>query len=247
MGINVLPKIADYWSNDEYIGNDALKRIMPRNRFQELSQFLHFANSHLTPPRGSENYDRLYKVRSILSPVLTNSQEAYYPGKNLAVDEEMIAFKGRQEFRQYMPAKPTKYGIKVWMIADSSNGYVLNYDVYLGRDGKKRIHGLGYDVVTSTVKPYMNKNHHVYFDNFFSSPILLEHLSMQQTYACSIVRCNHKGMPQSAKQNLLGQENSFRLKRAIFAKWHDKRNVAFLSSNVSPGEASRTVKRRVKG
>ena len=45
----------------------------------------------------------------------------------------MIGFRGRLSFRQYMPAKPTKYGIKVWMVADSGNGYVLNFDVYLVR------------------------------------------------------------------------------------------------------------------
>jgi len=33
-----------------------------------------------------------------------------------------------------MPAEPTKYGIKVSMAADSSNGYVLNFDVHLKRE-----------------------------------------------------------------------------------------------------------------
>lgn len=47
----------------------------------------------------------------------------------------MIAFKGRLSFRQYMPAKPTKYGIKVWMATDSDNGYVANFSVYLGSEG----------------------------------------------------------------------------------------------------------------
>ena len=48
----------------------------------------------------------------------------------------MIAFKGRLSFRQYLPAKPTKYGIKGWMAADSSNGYVVNFSVYLGSVGE---------------------------------------------------------------------------------------------------------------
>ena len=52
------------------------------------------------------------------------------------------------------------------------------------------------------IQPYMNKNHHVYFDNFFSSPVLLEHLELQQTYACSTVRCNHKGLPACASNKL---------------------------------------------
>ena len=94
--------------------------------------------------------------------------------KNISVDEGMVAFRVRLSFRQYMPAKPTKYGIKVWMAADSSNGYVLNFDVYLGKEGtQRRIYGLGYDVVTKLIRPFMKKNHHVYFDNFFSSTTLL--------------------------------------------------------------------------
>ena len=43
-----------------------------------------------------------------------------------------------------MPAKPTKYGIKVCMAADCSNGYVLNFDVYLGKEAnRRRIFSLG--------------------------------------------------------------------------------------------------------
>ena len=42
-----------------------------------------------------------------------------------------------------MPAEPTKYGIKVWMAADSKNGYMINYNVYLGsEEGVRRIHHL---------------------------------------------------------------------------------------------------------
>ena len=72
--------------------------------------------------RGDANYNRLFKVCAILLRVHENIQAAYEPSKNLSVDEGMIAFKGRLSFRQYMPAKPTKYGIKVWMAADFANG-----------------------------------------------------------------------------------------------------------------------------
>ena len=81
-----------------------------------------------------------------------------------------------------MPAKPTKYGIKVWMCADLSNGYVLNFQVYLGKNddyadaGLVQAHGLGYYVVTTMLRPFYNQFHHVYFDNFFTSPQLLEDL-----------------------------------------------------------------------
>ena len=181
MGINNLPKIADYESSDIFIGNDGIKRTMTKNRFEEISQFFHLNNSSEEPARGEENFDRLYKCRPALTSILRNAQRWYSPKKNISIDEVMIAFKGRLSFRQYLPAKPTKYGIKVWMAADASNGYVVNFSVYLGSEGQnRRIHGLGYDVVMNMARPFLNRNH-VFFDNFFSSPILLDHLLDQQT------------------------------------------------------------------
>ena len=32
-----------------------------------------------------------------------------------------------------MPAKPTKYGVKIWVLADSCNDYVSNFEVYVGK------------------------------------------------------------------------------------------------------------------
>ena len=249
MGINRLPEISDYWKDDSFLCNEGIKRVMPRNRFQEISQFLHFADNLQIPVRGQDGFDRLFKVRPVLNEVLFNSQRVYLPGENISVDEGMIAFKGRLGFRQYMPAKPTKYGIKVWMAADAQNGVVVNFNVYLGSEARLRLHGLGYDVVMKMVQPYMNTNRKVYFDNFFSSTVLLEDLQLQQTYACSTVRCNRRGLPQCAKKKLSrpGELVQAQKGNVLFTKWHDKRDVAFLSTSVSPGESSRTVQRTVKG
>ena len=250
MGINNLPKIADYESSDIFIGNDGIKRTMTKNRFEEISQFFHLNNSSEEPARGEENFDRLYKCRPALTSILRNAQRCYSPKKNISIDEGMIAFKGRLSFRQYLPAKPTKYGIKVWMAADASNGYVVNFSVYLGSEGQnRRIHGLGYDVVMNMARPFLNRNHHVFFDNFFSSPILLDHLLDQQTYACSTVRCTRRDLPPCAKNKLRQPGETIVRQRGslLFTKWHDKRDVAFLSTNVSPNEPPRIVQRMQNG
>ena len=153
----------------------------------------------------------------------------------------MIGFKGRLKFRQYMPAKPTKYGIKVWMAADASNGYVLNCSVYEGsEEGNALIHGLGYDIVMKMARPYLNKNHYLFFDNFFSTPRLFEYLLVQDTYACAIVRLNRKELPCSAKTKLKqpGELICEQKGNLVYTKWHDKRDINFLSTNVSPEEPS---------
>jgi len=95
----------------------------------------------------------------------------------------MIAYKDRLFFQQFMPAVPTKYGIKVWMAADAKNGYVSNLAVYLGQaeNNHRRIHGLGYDVVMKMTAPFLNNYRHIFFNNFFTSTRLLDHLFAQNT------------------------------------------------------------------
>ena len=246
MGINRLPNYVLFWSNDDFFGNQGIKRVMTKNRFEEISQHLHFSDSTKEPARGAVNYDRLFKVRTVIDYVRGRCQNNFKPTKNISVDEGMIGFRGRLSFRQYMPAKPTKYGIKVWMAADSSNGYVLNFDVYLGKEAnQRRIYGLGYDVVTKMIRPFMNKNHHVYFDNFFSSVTLLEHLETNDTYACATVRCNRKDLPHCAKEKLRPGEKVVSQKgHVVFTKWHDKRDVSVVSTNCSPLAPDVVVRRR---
>lgn len=91
-----------------------------------------------------------------------------------------------------MFVKLNKCGIKVWMVIDLSNGYVLNFDVYLGKESNVRryIYGLGYEVVIKLVRFFMNRNYYVFFDNFFIIIKLLEYLEVNCIFVCGKVRCN---------------------------------------------------------
>ena len=51
------------------------------------------------------------------------------------MDEAMILFKGQSSLKQYMLMKLVKRGIKVCTLADSSNGYIANFQVYTGKEG----------------------------------------------------------------------------------------------------------------
>lgn len=67
--------------------------------------------------------------------------------RDVAVDKAMTGFTGRLSFRQYMPAKPIKHGIKCWMLRDSHSGYPSNFEVYLGHNTANREQGLAYNTV----------------------------------------------------------------------------------------------------
>jgi len=55
------------------------------------------------------------------------------PGSDITVDEQLVPFRGKCPFHQYIPSKPAKYGVKIWWACDAQTSYPLKGDVYLGR------------------------------------------------------------------------------------------------------------------
>ncbi len=76
--------------------------------------------SHRDPDQPVKQID---KVKSVFAP-----------SRDLFVDETMVGFRGRFGPKQYMPKKPTKYGIKAFTLAEGEHGYMLNVLVYTGRE-----------------------------------------------------------------------------------------------------------------
>ena len=168
MGIVKLPAIDDYWKKDPLLHYEPVSSKISRNRYREIRRYIHFVDNTTLPPSGSTGSDRLGKIRPLLTHVTNKCQQLYNPNKDVAVDEAMIKFQGRSTLKQYVPKKPIKRGIKVWVLGDSENGYFHNLQVYTGKE-KSPEKGLGARVVKDLTKPLRGKFHHVYFDNFFTS------------------------------------------------------------------------------
>ncbi|KAL7405220.1 hypothetical protein ABVT39_025473 [Epinephelus coioides] len=56
----------------------------------------------------------------------------FNPGPEVTVDERFVPFHGKCPFRQCMPSKPGKYGIKIWAACDVKTSYAWN-QIYTGR------------------------------------------------------------------------------------------------------------------
>ena len=77
--------------------------------------------------------DRLWKIRDLFEILNATFSKFYNPSENLAVDEVIVSFKGRVIFKQYIPKKRKRFGIKLFKICDST-GYTYDMKVYLGKD-----------------------------------------------------------------------------------------------------------------
>ena len=98
-----------------------------------------------------------------------------------------------------MPLKPVKRGIKVWVLAESKTGYFCKFKVYTGKGDCVDDKGLGASVVCSLTEHLKDKHHHVYFDNFFTSPDLMVDLYSKGIYACGTARKDRRGELKNIK------------------------------------------------
>ena len=202
MGIDHLPSLDDYWSKDPPLHYTPVADRIPRLRFREITRYLHFVNNNDLSPRGNPAHDRLGKVRPFINHLGNKFATLYEPSKEVSVDEAMIKFQGRSSLKQYMPKKPIRRGIKVWVLGDSTNGYFSRFDIYQGREENREV-GLGEHVVKKLTKELKHKHHHVFFDNYFTSLKLLEDLEEDGIYGCGTTRKGRKGFPASLKNPLL--------------------------------------------
>ena len=226
MGIHRLPQLEMFWDSDEFIGVEGFKKTIPKQRFKTLGKYL-----HLVDPGDEDANDVLCKVRSLVTLLEDKFADAYIPGKNVSVDEGLVKFNGRLSFKQYMPMKPDKFGIKVWMLADADNYYVPRFQVYLGKNRTNselfQLKGLGYYVVWTLGEPYLDDHRHFFFDNFFTSTDLMRDLESRDTYACGTVRINRRDFPADLKQEKLvrGEIHTRQCGNLVATMWKYKRFV----------------------
>ena len=78
----------------------------------------------LITSRDDPAHDKLAKVCNIVDRASKTFPEHYSLTANISIDEQMIGTKARLSFLQYLPKKPKKWGIQLWVLADFSKGYV---------------------------------------------------------------------------------------------------------------------------
>ena len=254
MSVLRLPKMSDFWRKETIFHVSVPATIMPRDRFMAI-----LSNIHMSDPakdqvnddkKGTEDYDRLHRVRPLMEFISMRCMAIYHPRQHLSVDERMVATKARLSIKQYMKAKPTKWGLKFFVLADS-NGYTIDFSLYTGKSSMASGKGLSFDVVAGLVKKeYLGTGYIVYTDNFYTSPLLYRHLRQQGFGACGTYRQGRVGVPTTMENSLTrksprGTIRWIRDRDLLFVKWMDTREVS-LCSTIHPVYSGDIVQRWCK-
>ena len=167
-------------------------------------------------------FHRLQKVMPIITAMKAAFVANYSPYPQNVMDEAMIPFKGmkcvctqhclyvqyclyvpctptgRSTMKQYLPMRPVKRGIKIWVRVDSVTGYFCDCDIFVGRPagGTQTEEGLGERVVLQLTECLTGKNYQIFADNYFTTTHLLDTLQSRRLYGCGTTRSTRCGFPK---------------------------------------------------
>ena len=184
--------LASLWSEKE--GRPIFSATMSRTRITTILQYLRFDNHTTRAERQATN--KLAPFWDFWIMFQAQLPKFYIPGTDLCVDEQLVPFRDRVGFQQYIPSKPAKYGMKIWWYCDADTSYPLKGDVYLGRQpGEERNIGQGARVVKEVVAPWRRSVRNVTADNFFTAVPLAEDLLTDGLTHVRTIRSNKPHIP----------------------------------------------------
>lgn len=244
MGLVRQSSIERYWEHGEIVKTPFFGTYQSRNTFQNILSNLQVVDNAQNLPPNDRNHDPLFKVRPMLDMMGRTFLDCYKSGRDLSFDEGCCPYKGRVKFRLYNPNKLAKWHMKLFEVTDARTGYCMGFEVYCGKKKTRCANNApvldpNCTETTRVVVGLLNRcrllgrGHHVYMDNFYTSPELFEELHSKETFACGTARPNRKQMPKAVttpKLKNLGDCIFRRNGPLLCFKWHEKKDVLMLTT-----------------
>ena len=236
--------VDDLWAEDDDLRIRIFGETIGRQHFQKIVRILRFDDKMTRDERKKK--DKLAPIREFSDLFLNHCIENFNPEFCLTVDERMSPYKGRCGFRQYMPKKPKRYGIKLWILAGVESHYVHNFQVYLGLQEKREVKQPK-RVVLDMVK-HIRKGHNITVDQYFSSVELAHELLSKGITMLGTIQSNRKSLPESMRVKK-GEKyaHAFMFSDHLqLTRYHpnEKRSVLILSSSHPDIQVDDGVKRK---
>ncbi|CAH2017704.1 unnamed protein product [Acanthoscelides obtectus] len=201
--------LKNIWDNSKGSGVEACYLAMSEKRFRFLIRCLRFDDIRTRDER--KEIDKLAPIRELFETFLVNFQNNFIASEYLTVDEQLLAFRGRCGFKQFIPSKPAKYGIKTFALCDSKTSYTFNLETYVGTqpEGPYKLSNSSEDIVIRLVNPVAGTNRNITGDNWFTSLSLVKKLLQEKklTYI-GTMRKNKREIPPQFLPNKNRPEKS---------------------------------------
>ncbi|GFW87146.1 piggyBac transposable element-derived protein 4 [Trichonephila clavipes] len=228
-----------YWSKRHSISTSFFSKVMSYRRFNLIYRFFHFSDNE-TFVTETHECPKLSKIWPVLKYLTIRFKEVVTPDRDVTIDENLMLFKGRLGWKEYMPLKRSRFGIKSYMLCESKSGYVWSLIIYTGKgtlfDEKYKHMCMSSQVVMTLMEPLLNKGHCLTTDNFYSSPELADILIQSLTDMYGTLKPRRKDVPKEllSKKIDKGQMTAYQRGKVCVMKWMDKKAVCLISTIHNP-------------
>ena len=251
MGVVKCNKFTDYWRGGKLYNLLFPRRVMTGKKFFMITRSLHLSSFEVDAvneeKKGTEAFDCLSKIKPLYDEMRDACRRNFHPGQEISINDQMLAPKAHIGPKQYMKNMPTRWGYKLFVLADSRNGYTWDFFIYEGRTQGNSGKGLGYDTVMKLVNTQLlGTGYKLFVDHFYTSPALFRDLLEKKIWACGTVRLNRIGYHSMDPKAPRGSIRWMRKDSLLYVQWRDTRDV-LMCSTLHTAHAKDTVKRRVKG
>uniref|UniRef100_A0A2C9LMC3 Uncharacterized protein n=1 Tax=Biomphalaria glabrata TaxID=6526 RepID=A0A2C9LMC3_BIOGL len=217
MGINKRPALNDFFSTID---------LFYTPFFGELFLILFFTMLHC----GEANAEGKNKVEPFINKVIQKFNIAFTPYQQDSIDEMIVGFKGRWQYKLFNPSKPSKYHIKSFGLVDSSTGYVINLLTYYGKntsfDPEVDTEGGQAIQIFCTLLKYLGKGYHIFADRYYTTRNLVDFLTNEKFLYTGTIQSNRLGFPPQVKNaNIKHMESKYWMtqnKQKLVVLWKDK-------------------------
>ena len=207
MGMHPEATRPSFWSQTHRLG-----QYMSRNRFDQIHRYFSTRDTTTHPRQPNECF--AWKLEPISTILRQNIFRNWSPGTHVAIDEAMIAFRGRTLHKVKMKNKPIDEGYKTWMAAQS--GYTLTWKWHSKLEGPEGVSPDGIDapiapVGTAHLAPtyavvltlarllrdvYSDQSFHFFLDNLFLTVPVAQALLFLGILCTGTTRKNAMGVPE---------------------------------------------------
>ena len=163
------PTIHKYYTKNILFSTLGVPVILPLQKFIFIEKYLHFVhNTTLTPELG-----RRAKIAPIFDYLVDKFCCNYIPESDVSIEESLLLWKGRLSWKQYIPRKRSRFGLKSFVLAEAESGYIWNSILYSGND-TDFVDGCDFQynatkIVFSLAKDLLNQGYCIYVDNWYTS------------------------------------------------------------------------------
>ncbi|KAH8039130.1 hypothetical protein HPB51_005306 [Rhipicephalus microplus] len=158
--------------------------------------------------------------------------------KHVCIDEQMIPFTGRTQFKQFVPRKQNPEGLKNLVLA-APNGLILDFEIYQGNKARISPEASGIaEAAVLRLAESLKPGTKLYFDHYFVSGALLDKLQQKGIAATGPVMNNllPKGVKLSSEKELKAKGRNVSEawirhgKSQVVLRWYDNKVITMLSS-----------------